>query len=101
MRGETVHIEAERHLENCVKLSVWSISKRSRRILYNLSFTIYKHDQNVYVRVNERDEVFTLPVTDFLTYAPRKWIEEVLHAFTSPQPQPQPQPEPAGTSAAE
>jgi hypothetical protein len=97
MRGETVHIEAERQLENCVRLSVWSISKRSRRILYSLSFTIYKHDQNVYVRVNDRDELFILPILDFITYAPAKWVKEVLRAFTSPQPQL----EPAETSAAE
>jgi hypothetical protein len=87
MRGETVRIEAERHLENCVKLSVWSISKRSRRILYNLSFTIYKNDQNVYVRVNDRDELFILPIRDFITYAPAKWIREVSRAFTLPQPE--------------
>jgi len=91
MRGETVHIEAERQLENCVKLSVWSISKRSRRILYTLSFTIYKNDQNVYVRVNDRDELFILPIRDFITYAPAKWVGQVLRAFTLPQPEPQPE----------
>jgi hypothetical protein len=93
MRGETVRIEAERQVGDCVELSVWSISKRSHRILYSLSFTIYKNDQNVYVRVNDRDELFTLPVRDFLTYAPARWIEEVFRAFTAPQPEPSPEPE--------
>jgi hypothetical protein len=91
MRGETVRIEAERKLGGWVELSVWSFSKRSGRILYSLHFTIYKHDQNVYVRVNDRDELFILPVRDFITYAPVKWIKEVLRAFTLPQPEPQPQ----------
>jgi hypothetical protein len=83
MRGETVHIEAERQLENCVRLSVWSISKRSRRILYSLSFTIYKHDPKVYVRVNDRDKLFVLPTRDFLRFAPRRWVQAVLDAFAS------------------
>jgi hypothetical protein len=84
MRGETVKIGAERKLGDWVELSVYSIAKRSGRILYSLHFTIYKHDPKVYVRVNERDEIFTLPVKDFLTYAPKRWVEVVLKAFTSP-----------------
>ncbi len=91
MRGETVRIEAEKKLGGWVELSVWSFSKRSGRILYSLHFTIYKHDQKVYVRVNDRDELFILPIQDFITYAPAKWIKEVLRAFTLPQPEPQPE----------
>jgi hypothetical protein len=83
MRGETVHIEAEKKLGGWVELHVWSISKRSQRILYALDFTIYKHDPKVYVRVNDRDEMFVLPTRDFLTFAPRKWVQAVLDAFAS------------------
>mgnify|MGYP000642050070 CR=1 FL=1 len=93
MRGETIRIEAEKKLGGWVELAVWSFSKRSGRILYSLNFTIYKgkDDDKVYVRVNDRDEVFYLPVRDFLTYAPAKWIEEVLRAFTTPQTESLPQ----------
>jgi hypothetical protein len=88
MKGETIKIEAEKKLGGWVELSVWSYSKRSGRELYYLHFTIYKGDKTVYVRVNERDEVFLLPIVDFLTYAPKRWIEEVLKAFTL-QPEPE------------
>jgi hypothetical protein len=100
MRGETIRIEAEKKLGGWVELHVWSFSKRSGRILYSLSFTIYKgkDDDKVHVRVNDRDEVFYLPVRDFLTYAPAKWIEEVLRAFTDTQTEPLP--ESANVSAA-
>ncbi len=83
MRGETVHIEAEKKLGGWVELHVWSVSKRSRRILYSMDFTIYKHDQKVYVRVNDRDNLFVLPTCDFLKFAPRKWVQAVLDAFAS------------------
>jgi hypothetical protein len=85
MRGETVRIEAERKLGGWVELYVYSIAKRSGRILYSLQFTFYRNDPTVYVKVNERDEVVALPVVDFLSYAPRKWVKEVLNAFTLPQ----------------
>jgi hypothetical protein len=85
MRGETVKIEAERKLGGWVELYVYSIAKRSGRILYSLQFTFYRNDPTVYVKVNERDEVVALPVVDFLSYAPRKWVKEVLNAFTLPQ----------------
>jgi hypothetical protein len=83
MRGETVHIEAEKKLGGWVELHVWSVSKRSRRILYTLDFTIYKHDPKVYVRVNDRDKLFVLPARDFLKFAPRRWVQAVLDAFAS------------------
>jgi hypothetical protein len=83
MRGETVHIEAEKKLGGWVELHVWSVSKRSRRILYSLDFTIYKHDPKIYVRVNDRDKLFALPTRDFLRFAPRRWVQAVLDAFAS------------------
>jgi hypothetical protein len=85
MRGETVKIEAERKLGGWVELYVYSIAKRSGRILYSLQFTFYRNDPTVYVKVNERKEMFALPVVDFLTYAPKRWVKEVLKAFTLPQ----------------
>ena len=94
MRGETVRIEAERKLSSEVELRVFSVSKRSKRILYELRFRFFKQSNTVYVEVNGRDEVFALPVVDFLTYAPKRWIKEVLRAFTS-------QPEPEEVSVAE
>jgi len=83
MRGETIRVEAEKKLGGWVELSVWSFSKRSGRILYSLHFTIYKHDPKVYVCVNDRDKLFVLPTRDFLKFAPRKWVQAVLDAFTS------------------
>jgi len=98
MRGETIRIEAERKLGGWVELSVYSIAKRSGRILYSLHFTLYRNNPTVYVKVGTKDLVFALPVVDFLTYAPKRWVEEVLKAFTLP---PKPEPEPEKVSAAE
>ena len=98
MRGETVYIEAEKKLGGWVELHVWSVSKRSRRILYSLDFTIYKHDPNIYVRVNDRDKLFVLPTRDFLKFAPRRWVQAVLDAFAN-QPAEIVESQPAETGA--
>jgi hypothetical protein len=97
MRGRRIVIETRRvEPWNDIELNVWSFSGRTGRVLYQLRFLLSKHRDTVWVYVNNRDELFILPLRDFLNYAPKRWVEEVLKAFTS-----LPKPEAEKVSAAE